>query len=120
MKESLEDRGVGTGLGIFTGTGCSMEVLAVVLARNLRRPVMDKTGLTGRYDFEMKWTPDSIEGQGQGLPVVPGEKPEGSAASDPGTSMLAALQQQLGLKLESQKAPVEHLTIERAEKPSAN
>jgi uncharacterized protein (TIGR03435 family) len=70
----------------------------------LGRSVVDKTGLTGEYDFTLSWTPEDRESSG-----------------DPSVSPIpAAIQQQLGLKLESGKAPVEIIVIDHAEKPSVN
>jgi uncharacterized protein (TIGR03435 family) len=74
-----------------------------MLSRVLARTVLDKTGLTTNFDIDLRWTPD--------------ETPSSDAA---GPSLFTALQEQLGLKLESQKGPVEILIIERAEKPSEN
>jgi uncharacterized protein (TIGR03435 family) len=71
------------------------------------RLVMDKTGLTGRYDFKLQWTPDGTLAD--------------SAAPDSGEgSIFTALQEQIGLKLEPQKGPVEVLVIDHIERPSAN
>ncbi len=103
--------------GELTGERATIEMLAGILARRVQRPVLDKTGLKGTYDFTLVWTPDEAEGAGK-----PGGGPgEASSTSDnSGPSIFTALQEQLGLKLESQKGPVEILVIERAEKPSAN
>jgi uncharacterized protein (TIGR03435 family) len=68
----------------------------------LRNLVFDETGLTGAYTFSLEWSPDD------------GRAPSG------GPSLFTALQEQLGLKLESVKRPVEHLVIDHAEKPSEN
>ena len=68
------------------------------------RLVVDKTGLTGKYDFTLRWTPDTIQ----------------SADSDAGPSLFTALQEELGLRLESTKAPVDVLVIDQVELPTAN
>ena len=86
------------------------------VARNLSsftgRIVLDKTGLTGTFDLDLTWTPDQIP---QG-PLPPGAPP-----IDPnGPSIFTAVQEQLGLKLDSQKGPVEVLVIDRAERPTAD
>ena len=74
--------------------------------------MIDKTGLTGSYDFTLKWMPD---------PGEPNDLPDIGPPPDPdGPSLFTAFQEQLGLKLESAKGPVEVLVIERAEKPSEN
>jgi len=73
----------------------------------LDRPVLDRTGLGGRYDFTLEWTPD----------LSPSDNPTPNAA---GPSIFTAVQEQLGLKLERQKAPVEILVIDHVEKASEN
>jgi uncharacterized protein (TIGR03435 family) len=85
-----------------------------MLARLLGRTVIDKTGLTGKFDINAEWTPDEA--------MLGALSPETrAAASDTaGPSIFTALQEQLGLKLESQKGPVEVFVVERAEKPSEN
>ncbi|HEX4230381.1 MAG TPA: TIGR03435 family protein [Bryobacteraceae bacterium] len=83
-------------------------------SRLLGQTVVDKTGLTGKYDISMDWTPD--ESQAAGLPGPPP-----SPHSEPGgPSFFTAIREQLGLKLEAQKGPVETIVIDRVEKPSAN
>ncbi len=66
--------------------------------------MVDKTGLTGKYDFSLHWTPDNVESTDPNAP--------------PG--LFTAIQEQLGLKLEPVKAPVDVLVIDHVEKPSAN
>jgi len=91
-----------------------MNQVIPMLARMLGRTVVDKTGLTGKYDIDLQWTPDETQ--------LAGLSPEARAASSDasGPSIFTALQEQLGLKLESQKGPVEVFVVERAEKPSEN
>jgi uncharacterized protein (TIGR03435 family) len=79
----------------------------------LDKPVVDETGLPDRYDFDLKWTPD--EGQ---LSSVPGVEDHHDPNGPPG--LYTAIQEQLGLKIESKKALVEVLVIDRLEMPSAN
>jgi uncharacterized protein (TIGR03435 family) len=76
----------------------------------VERPVVDQTGLgSARYDLTLKWTPDEPQ---------PGDERRADNAAPP--DLFTAFQQQLGLKLESTKAPVDVLVIDRVEKPSAN
>jgi uncharacterized protein (TIGR03435 family) len=75
------------------------------------RPVVDHTGLTDRYDFQLEWTPDDSEFGGQ-LPAGPPDSPK------PG--LFTALQQQLGLRLEATRGPIQTLVIDHLEKPSEN
>jgi len=90
----------------------NMGDLASVLQRAiLDRPVVDKTGLTGRYDFDLEWAPDETQfgGEVRSAPT--------DAASPP---LFTAIQQQLGLKLEATRGPVQALVVDTAERPSAN
>jgi uncharacterized protein (TIGR03435 family) len=77
--------------------------------------VIDKTGLTGKYDMLLQWTPDESQA------IRPGpDAPVGPASDAAAPSIFTALQEQLGLKLESQKGPVEIFVIDRVERPSEN
>ncbi len=90
--------------------------LIPMLSRFLGRSIVDKTGLTGKYDINLEWTPD--ETQLAQLQLPPDVK---LPPFDPnGPSIFTAVQEQLGLKLESQKGPVEIFVVTRAEKPSEN
>jgi uncharacterized protein (TIGR03435 family) len=82
----------------------TMDFLARQLTISAGRIVIDRTGLTGNYEFTLEWTPD-------------GSEPSDGAAS---VSIFTAVQEQLGLKLEPAKAPVEMIVIERAEMPTEN
>jgi uncharacterized protein (TIGR03435 family) len=99
----------------YLGVSVQVASLAPGLSRLLGRTVVDKTGLTGNFDVSMEWTPDEFQGI---QPAPDGPRPAPSDAAGP--SLLTALQEQLGLKLESQKGPVEVITIDRAERPSEN
>ncbi len=80
-----------------------------ILSERLGMPVIDKTGLTGEYNFVMTFQPDPP-------PPRPGTPPEAAA----GPTFVEALRDQLGLKLERQKGPVNILVIDHAEKPDPN
>jgi uncharacterized protein (TIGR03435 family) len=89
----------------------SMPEFAAILQRSIfNRPVVDKTRLTGRYDFNLEWTADSSQ--------FDGILPEQSEPAKPG--FFTAIQQQIGLKLEASKGPVLTLVIDKIERPSAN
>jgi uncharacterized protein (TIGR03435 family) len=82
--------------------------------------VVDKTGLTGTYDFTLRWTPDQSTPMFRGADG--GRQPAGSSPlpDSSGPSLFTAMEEQLGLKLERQKGPVEVLVIDHVEKPSEN
>ncbi len=104
---------------MFIVRNATMAELAHVLQANvLERPVVDQSGLGGaRWDFTVKWTPDAS----QLATASPGGPPPAPAdAADAPPDIFAAFQQQLGLKLDSTKAPVDVLVIDKVEKPSAN
>jgi uncharacterized protein (TIGR03435 family) len=100
------------GRGEFSAQGISMEQLAAQLGRTLGRKVVDQTRLAKTYDFTLRWSPQPGEG-GPG-----GPRPADSDSSGP--TIFTALQEQLGLRLESQKVQTEMYVVERAEKPSEN
>jgi uncharacterized protein (TIGR03435 family) len=76
--------------------------------------VVDQTALQGRYDFTLTWTPDETQFGGRG-----GQAPPADPATAP-PGLFTAIQEQLGLRLESTKLPVEVFVIDRLEKPTAN
>jgi uncharacterized protein (TIGR03435 family) len=93
----------------WPGSNVSMRDFVSMMQRNILpdRPVVDQTGLTGRYDFVLRWTPDDAPPSFKERPDAP-----------PG--LFTAVQQELGLKLESTKAPVDVLVVDGVERPSAN
>ena len=105
------------GSGQLTGTAANVGDVAMMLSLSVGRKVIDKTGLTGQYDITLHYTPDENE---RSLLAPPGAPPPPAPADTAGLSLFTALQEQLGLKLDSQKGPVEIFVIDRAEKPSEN
>jgi bla regulator protein blaR1 len=108
------------GRGDFEVTAISFDNLAAALgALYLQRPAQNKTGLKGLYDIKLQWMPDSTFGvpPGPGGPVGGPELPPVDPA---GATIFNALQEQLGLKLDSAKGPVEVLVIDGVQKPSDN
>lgn len=91
------------GGGRFIGHGVTAANLATALSGSMGSMVMDKTGLTGKYDITLKWTPE-------------GEKETATS----GPSLFTALQEQLGLKLVSAKGPVDTIVVDHVEHPSPN
>jgi uncharacterized protein (TIGR03435 family) len=92
----------------------TMEMLAASLAGLVGqgRPLIDKTGLSGRFDFTLEWAPESNSPPPSGSPAAPSDPPAPTS--------LEALREQLGLKLESTKSPVQVLVIDHVERPSDN
>jgi uncharacterized protein (TIGR03435 family) len=85
-------------VGKVTGTGITMQTFARNLSGGTGRFIIEKTGLAGAYDLELEFTPD--------------QSPDTT-----GPSLFTAMQEQLGLKLDSQRAPVEVVVIDRLERP---
>jgi uncharacterized protein (TIGR03435 family) len=104
-------QGMTTGRAIFKGERASMEGIVQGLSGITGRPVRDETGLQGYLDFEMKWTPDAAAAPDSG---------EARPPETVGPTLFTALQEQLGLKLESRRGPVEILVVDHAERPSEN
>ena len=96
--------GTSTNSGYIDAKACTMAELTTRLASILQRPVADQTNDSRRYDFVLRWTPDNMQ----------------SGNASEGVSLFAALREQVGIRLESQKVPVDVLVIDRAELPSAN
>jgi uncharacterized protein (TIGR03435 family) len=99
LSLSAEEHGFYDGPTTVEGRGVTMDRLAEFLDVRIGRPVLNRTGLTGSYAFEIQWTdtPDDV--------VSP---------------IITAIQDQLGLKLESGRAPVDVIVIDHIEKPTAN
>jgi uncharacterized protein (TIGR03435 family) len=103
------------GLG-FKGTGQSLEMLVLLLTQLSGRPVVNKTGLTGAYDFELTISLQTLQAIYQDLGVtlpLPPNLPEGPA-------LMTTIQEDLGLKLDSQRGPSEVLVVDSAELPTAD
>jgi uncharacterized protein (TIGR03435 family) len=93
------------------------------LASIVGRTVDDKTGLKGLYDIKLQWTPEVGAVGGPGGPGGPGAPvgPEAAPPADPnGPSIFTAVQEQLGLKLDSAKGQVDVLVIDSVQKPTEN
>jgi uncharacterized protein (TIGR03435 family) len=98
-------------------TSLSLSRFAEALSTALGATVVDKTGIEGRYDVSFEWTPDASTP----LVLKSGElAPPPPADAVPGPTIFTALQEKLGLKLESRKVPVEVIVIELANRPTGN
>jgi uncharacterized protein (TIGR03435 family) len=97
---------------LLPARNATMAQFASVMQRAvLDRPVVDKTGLTAKYDFDLEWAPDETQFSGR-LTMAPAEPPK--------PDLFAALQRQLGLRLEAGRGPVDVLVVDRAGRPSQN
>jgi uncharacterized protein (TIGR03435 family) len=97
------------GVSMSASSGVAYQNLAWQLAAAVKRPVIDKTGLSGTYDVHLRWLVDPAPGD------APGPSPELGVPS-----IADALEKQLGLKLESGRGPVEYLVVDHVERPSEN
>jgi uncharacterized protein (TIGR03435 family) len=108
------------GVGNLVGNAVTLSWFASMLSPRLDRLIIDKTNLSGRFDIRLQWAPSA----GENLFEVPTEIIDMNGVTlrpDPaGPSIFSAIQEELGLKLESTKAPVELLVIDHVEQPSAN
>ena len=98
--------------GLFTAGAVSTASLAGYLSNPgvaLDRIVLDRTGLEGRYDIDLRWTPP-----------VPAQADAGAAALPDGPSIFTALTEQLGLKLEKRDEPLDVVVIDHIEQPTPN
>jgi uncharacterized protein (TIGR03435 family) len=104
------------GLGNLPARNATMaDFAAVMQAVVLDRPVVDQTGLAGRFDFTLRWTPDQSQFGGTGFRV-----PDSTDDPNAPPGLFTAIQEQLGLKLDATKARVEVMVIDHIEKPTAN
>jgi uncharacterized protein (TIGR03435 family) len=87
------------------------EFVSLLQRAVLDRPVVDKTGLSGKYDFDLQWAPDETQFGGE-VPVA--------SAEAPAAPLFLAIQDQLGLRLTATRGPVDALVVDDAQRPSAN
>ncbi len=109
----------------ISATAIPLSKLIDLLEQQTGRPIVDKTGLQGLFDFKLQFSADGLGRQVTPFgPIVRAAPPAGPsivpAASDSFPSLFTAIQQQLGLKLESAKGPVQVFVIESVQKPVEN
>jgi len=110
----------------MTARAQTINQLLNTIARQLNRPVIDGTGLTGKFDFQLEFSGDTPMGMGGMLPPPPpgggGIGPSSAdSPEDLAPALPTALQQQLGLRLEGKKIPLPTVTVEKADKvPTEN
>jgi uncharacterized protein (TIGR03435 family) len=103
----------------LTGQAIPISTLVANLSVNLGRPVLDKTGLKGDYDFMLNWIYDDAQPQAPAGGATSGQPPSAPSDSDIPT-LVVAVEEQLGLKLAAGKGPVEVFMIDHVERPSGN
>jgi uncharacterized protein (TIGR03435 family) len=106
----------GTGIPMTDSAGVGFQSLTGQLSLVLDKPVIDKTGLSGLFDVELKWSPD--ETGSQAAPA--GDSGQPAPAVDEGPSIFTAVREQLGMELKPAKGPVTVLVIDSVERPSEN
>ena len=113
LREGGPPCAFGGGPGRLTGNTVSPAMIANVLANQVGRPVIDRTGLTAHFNIVLEFVPDIAARAANGAPLSE------TAVSD-GASIFTALQEQLGLKLEPTRAPVDVLVIDSVAQPTEN
>jgi bla regulator protein BlaR1 len=106
--------GIGGGSGKLLLTSAPLYLLTLSLSEVVGTPVVDRTGLTGSFDGTLAWTPSAVEHDPFGEPGVAPPVPAF------GPSVFTALEDQFGLKLVSERGPVEYFVVEHAERPIPN
>ena len=109
QKAEEGDSNTSSSHGRIVASSTGMKTFAQLLSRQTGFPVVDQTGLSEKFDFTLEWSPESDR------PLKPGE-----TDTDRGPSLFTAIQQQLGLRLQPRKMPVEVLVIDHTEAPTAN
>jgi uncharacterized protein (TIGR03435 family) len=117
--------GIRGGEGNLIGNAVTLPWFATSLSQRVDRLVIDKTNLAGRFDIQLRWAPGPgeslLDSGGNRIPTAIIDMNGQTLTADPsGPSIFSAIQEQLGLKLESAKAPVDVLVIDHAEQPGEN
>jgi uncharacterized protein (TIGR03435 family) len=109
-------------MGTLTGGGVTPQQIAMTLSQLTGRTVVDRTGLTGGFDYDLEFAPNSaVRGRGPGGGLPQGPAPEASGRSDAGgVSIFTAVQEQLGLRLDAQHGPVAVVVVDAADRPRDN
>jgi uncharacterized protein (TIGR03435 family) len=108
------------GLGTVTMKGVQIAPFANFLTQSVDRPVIDRTGLASYYDFTLKWTPEGGNPLPFGLPAGTLPQAPPPPADPDAPNIFTAVQEQLGLKLEGGRGPVEVVVIDHIEKPTVD
>jgi len=110
--------GISEAFGRMSLNAMPIPVFLQYLAPKVNRVMVDRTGLTGNFDIELRWTPDNLPPRAPGTTADQPILVNGETIDPNGPSLFTALQEQLGLKLEATRAPVEVLVVDRLERPS--
>jgi len=108
-----QSRTMGFGRGFINGSSANMDLLRRVLETLLERPVLNETGIGGQYQIYLEWTPEPDEGASLGSAA--GDLPDRKLGS-----IFTELQEKLGLRLESKRAPAQIVVVESVERASSN
>jgi uncharacterized protein (TIGR03435 family) len=110
--------GTHMGFGEIRGGARPLTLLASMLAQVVQRPVIDRTELAGGFDFDLRWTPDTLPARPPGTPADQPFRMNGVEIDPNGPSIFTAVQEQLGLKLEATRGPVDVLVVDHIERPT--
>ncbi len=119
-KESETNADVRVGTGLIQLTKATAATFASQLSYALGRPVIDKTSLSGEFNFALEWTPEPGEDDGPTTSGLPPGTPAEAASTQDGPSIFTAIQQQLGLRLKSARGPVDVIVIDHVQIPADN
>jgi uncharacterized protein (TIGR03435 family) len=112
------DCSLGGAPGRLQANAVSLDIFARAVSNEVGRHVVDKTGIAGDFDIDLTFAPEFSPGRRGGPPVPPPDAAAIAASDRP--SIFTALQEQLGLKLESSRGPVDVLVVDRADMPTEN
>jgi bla regulator protein blaR1 len=111
---------VRVGTGLIQLTKATAATFASQLSYALGRPVIDKTSLSGEFDFTLEWTPEPGEDGGPTTAGLPPGSTEQPASTPDGPSIFTAITEQLGLRLKSARGPVDVIVIDDVQMPTPN
>jgi uncharacterized protein (TIGR03435 family) len=110
--------GIRMGFGEIAGSGFALSAFANAISPTVQRIVVDRSGLSGNYDWYVKWTPERLPQRAPGTPADQPFRMNGVEIDPNGPSIFTAVQEQLGLKLEGSRGPVEVLVLDHIERPA--
>lgn len=110
--------GITGGLARLSGERVTMTQLAASLSLQVTRVVVNRTGLTGDYDFELEWTPEQLPPRALGTPADQPVRINGADVDPNGPGLFTALREQLGLELDAQRGSVDVVAIDGVEAPT--